>query len=357
MASLEGCRIEAAVRAVAGTDADLSLMMGTHSSKKCKPRSRVRDKKNNKTVLFFAGFQMGEISQGVHLDLDDDDSKETQGSELGAKNECKSGENYTLAEEGEDIDDIVDCYEDLYEYSNTGNRKKSCRQSSVASGSTGKPKSQPSGLVKIAHENKASRIDWNVSKNCSAQKDNIGKKLVKQGVKKFGFDIYHRRTEPPIRSASRKRWDHPKKCNNRYSTNNQRKQRHQGRECEDHPAALRYELKSNNLPEDGGSHMNKIIDLQHRDLTPEDYELLLMLDDSVTPKTVSESLLQSLVVKTVEEAKTVGELCSICMELYQASQMVKQLPCAHFFHEDCIDMWLSNSSLNCPLDGLAVEVT
>lgn len=357
MATMEGCRIEAAVSPVVGTDADHSMMMGTHSSKKCKPRSQVRDKKNSKTVLFFAGFQMGEISQGVHLDPEDDDSKQIQGLELAVKNECKCEEDYILEEgEGEGIDDVTDCYEDVYEFSNS--RKNSCRQSSGGSGSAaGKPKSQPSGLVKIAHENKASRKEWNISKNCSAQKDNIGKKLDKQGVKKFGFDIYHRRTEPPVQSPGKKKWNQPKKCSNRYSTNNPRKQRHHGRECVDHPAALRYELKSSNLPEDGGSHMNKIIDLQHRDLTPEDYELLLMLDDSIAPKTVSESLLQSLVVKTAEEARTVGELCSICMELYQASQTVKQLPCAHFFHEDCIDMWLSNSSLNCPLDGLAVEVT
>ena len=354
MASVEGCRIEAEVSRAADTGADLSMMMGT-SSKKHKPRNRVRDKKNTKTVLFFAGFQMGEISQGVHLDVEENDSKQTQGLELGpgANNEGKAGDAYILEEE--DIDDVVDGYEDVYEFSN--NRKNSGRQSaSGASGSTGKPKSQPSGLVKIAHENKASRKEWNVSKNGTAQKDNIGKKLEKQGVKKFGFDIYQRRTEPPAQTG-RKKWDQPKKCNNRYATNNSRKQRHQGRECVDHPAALKYELKSSNLPEDGGSHMNKLIDLQHRDLTPEDYELLLMLDDSIAPKTVSESLLRSLVVMKVEEAKTVGELCSICMELYQASQTVKQLPCTHIFHEDCIDMWLSNSSPNCPLDGLAVEVT
>lgn len=361
MASMEGCVIEATVSTCTvsqGTiDADLpTVMVGTSSSKKRKPRSRVRDKKNSKTVLFFAGFQMGEISQGVHLDVEENDSKQTQGSELrstGAESECKFEEGYILEEE-EDIDYVTDCYEDVYKFSN--NRKSSCRQCSGVSGNTGKPKSQPSGLMKIAHENKASRKEWNVSKNCSAQKDNIGKKLEKQGVKKFGFDIYQRRTEQPVQTGQKK-WDKPKKCNNRYSTNNPRRQRHQGRECADHPAALKYELKSSNLPEDGGSHMNKLIDLQHRDLTPEDYELLLLLDDSVAPKTVSESLLQSLAVMTVEEAKTVGELCSICMELYQASQVVKQLPCAHFFHEDCIDMWLSNSSLNCPLDGLAVEVT
>ena len=356
MASMEGCRIEAAVSRLA--DADLPMMVGS-SSRKRQPRSRVRDKKNSKTVLFFAGFQMGEISQGVHLDVEDDDSdRKTQGLEPGSDH-SESGMDYTLEpEEEEDIDDVMDCYEDVYGLFN--HRKNSCKHSSSSLGGTGKPKSQPSGLVKIAHENKASRIEWNVSKNCSAQKDNIGKKMEKQGVKKFGFDIYQRRTEPPVQ-AGKKRWDQSKKCNNRYSTNNPRKERRrQGRpECVDHPAALKYELKSSDLPEDDGSHthMNKLVDLQHRDLTPEDYELLLLLDESVAPKTVSEGLLQSLVVMTVEEARTVGELCSICMELYQASQSVKQLPCAHVFHEDCIDMWLSNSSLNCPLDGLAVEVT
>lgn len=354
MASMEGCKTEAEISTQPiTTDAELSIMMMPAPSKKHKHRSRIRDKKNiNKTVLFFAGFQMGDISQGVHLDSEESNSKQTQEVELGADNKYRPGDAYILEEEEEEMsDDVIDRYdlhEDVYEFSN--NRKNGCRQSSGGSGSACKPKSQPSGLMKIAHENKASRKQWNVSKNCSAQKENVGKKLEKQGVKKFGLDIYYRRTEPPIQSGR-------KKCYNHYSTNNPRKQRYQDRECADHPAALKYELKSSNIPEDGGSHMNKLIDLQHRDLTPEDYELLLMLDDSVAAKTVSQSLLQSLIVMTVEEAKTVGDLCSICMEIYYATQTVKQLPCSHVFHEGCIDMWLSNSSLNCPLDGLAVEVT
>ena len=358
MASLGGCNTEAEISTQPiTTDAESSILMMPAPFQKRKHRSRVRDKKNNsKNVLFFAGFQMGEISQGVHVDSEESDSKQTQELELGADNNCKLGDAYILEEvEEEDIsDDIIDYYEDVYELST--NKKNSCRQTSGGSGSAGKPKSHPSGLMKIAHENKSSRKEWNVSKNCSAQKDNIGKKLEKQGVKKFGLDIYYRRTEPSVESG-RKKYNQPKKYFNRYSTNNSRKQRHQDRECVDHPAALKYELKSSNIPDDGGSHMNKLFDLQHRDLTPEDYELLLLLDDSVAPKTVSQSLLQSLVVMKVEEAKTVGELCSICMEIYHATQTVKQLPCAHIFHEECIDMWLSNSSLNCPLDGLAVEVT
>ena len=343
----EGHRTEAEISTHPTDNTDF-LMVGA-PSKKRKTRSRVRDKNNSKTVLFFAGFQMGEISQGVHLDVEENDIKQTQELNVGADKECKSGD---ILEE-EETEDVIDCYEDVYEFSN--NRKNSCRQSSCASGG-GKPKSHPSGLMKIAHENKASRQKWNVAKNCGAQKDNVGKKFDKQGIKKFGFDIYQRRAELPIQSGKQK-WDQPRKCYNHCSTNHPRKQRHHNKESVDHPAALKYELKSSSIPDDGGSHLNKLVDLQHRDLTPEDYELLLLLDDSVTPKTVSKTLLQSLAVMSVEEAKTIGELCSICMELYHTSQTVKQLPCAHIFHEHCIDMWLSNSSLNCPLDGLAVEVT
>lgn len=320
---------------VGARDDDVFVISGT-SPKKHKHRNKVKENTGNKkTVLFFAGFQMGEISQGVHFDVNEDNASE-----------CHESDDKCTSEEPLDHnvdDDDVDFYED-FEFSNG----KKCSRVSSSTPGNAKPKAHShNGLMKIAKENKSSRRAWNVAENCGAQKDNVGKRLEKQGIKKFGFDIYQKRAEPS------KKPDKTKKHYNRYSSNNSRRHK----ENVDHPAALKYELKSSNIPGDAESHLSKLIDLQHRDLTPEDYELLLRLDDSVAPKTVSKDLLQSLVVITAEAAETIGELCSICMELYTASQTVKTLPCEHVFHEDCIDMWLSNSSLNCPLDGLAVEVT
>ena len=100
--------------------------------------------------------------------------------------------------------------------------------------------------------------------------------------------------------------------------------------------------------------VNVLINLQNRDLTPEDYELLLRLDERVAPKTVSKKILNSFTTDHVTEAEVNGE-CTVCMENYQVCQERKHLPCGHIFHSSCIDTWLQNSSLNCPLDGLSVE--
>ena len=39
--------------------------------------------------------------------------------------------------------------------------------------------------------------------------------------------------------------------------------------------------------------------------------------------------------------------CIICMDGFNENELVKQLPCGHIFHGDCIDHWLSQQK-NCP---------
>lgn len=135
-----------------------------------------------------------------------------------------------------------------------------------------------------------------------------------------------------------------------------------------------------------------LLALQHRDLDPEDYDLLLRLDERVKPKTAETSLLDSLRVEVVTEPEVFFDasaavdvsdsstltavdqltsspseqpdgyidadapltVCGVCLEQYDVGQRRKYLPCGHAFHADCIDSWLSQSSLNCPLDGLPI---
>ena len=103
--------------------------------------------------------------------------------------------------------------------------------------------------------------------------------------------------------------------------------------------------------------LNVLMALQDRDLTPEDYEILLRLDERVKPKTLEEEILESFRTDdvTLEVAQNATEPCAVCLEPYQEGQMCKFLPCGHYFHGNCIDMWLKNSSMNCPLDGLPVD--
>eukprot|EP01103_Thecamoeba_quadrilineata_P009458 TRINITY_DN19220_c0_g1_i1.p1 TRINITY_DN19220_c0_g1~~TRINITY_DN19220_c0_g1_i1.p1 ORF type:complete len:167 (+),score=32.56 TRINITY_DN19220_c0_g1_i1:546-1046(+) len=105
----------------------------------------------------------------------------------------------------------------------------------------------------------------------------------------------------------------------------------------------------------------QLLDLMSRDLTPEDYELLLLLDDTVKKKTLASktnNISNRARLVSVQEAEKLAEeeaLCTICLCNYEPSQYLVPLPCGHNFHKDCIVTWLSSSSVNCPVDGLPVE--
>lgn len=44
-----------------------------------------------------------------------------------------------------------------------------------------------------------------------------------------------------------------------------------------------------------------------------------------------------------------ADTCAICVDEFQENVVVRELPCGHIFHPDCIDEWLSNYSSMCPL--------
>jgi len=41
--------------------------------------------------------------------------------------------------------------------------------------------------------------------------------------------------------------------------------------------------------------------------------------------------------------------CSICQEEFVEQEEIKKTPCAHFFHESCLQEWLENYAKSCPL--------
>lgn len=40
--------------------------------------------------------------------------------------------------------------------------------------------------------------------------------------------------------------------------------------------------------------------------------------------------------------------CTICIYDFENNEKIKQLPCGHLFHPNCIDNWLGNYSYKCP---------
>ena len=127
-----------------------------------------------------------------------------------------------------------------------------------------------------------------------------------------------------------------------------------GNHMHDDPAVVEnFALRAGNTPKGMQDMAGFLLSLQFREVTPEDYEFLLRLDESVPTKTVSGKRLANLREDTASDEHT-HEVCGVCMENYEVGQMRKNLPCGHVFHSNCIDKWLGQSSTNCPLDGLEI---
>jgi len=106
-----------------------------------------------------------------------------------------------------------------------------------------------------------------------------------------------------------------------------------------------------------------LIELQSREITPEDYELLMVLDETVEKAATPSSVVEQLPTMPYKEvAQRQGKpsaneenLCLICYCEYELEEIVCTLPCSHIYHAPCIHRWLTEKSTTCPLDGLSVE--
>jgi len=96
----------------------------------------------------------------------------------------------------------------------------------------------------------------------------------------------------------------------------------------------------------------QLAEITSRELTPEDYEMLLLLDAQVKPKTAEKTSVESLRESVLAESDCSGgnaSDCAVCMCPFEIGNTVKHLPCKHYFHKSCIVPWLQGHSQNCPL--------
>jgi len=98
-----------------------------------------------------------------------------------------------------------------------------------------------------------------------------------------------------------------------------------------------------------GLSMQQMLDMCNRDLTPEDYDLLLRLDEAVAKKTVKQETLTNLMEQIIDKEAQLAEVCTVCMFNYELGDRAKYLPCNHFFHVDCIVPYLSSYGQSCPV--------
>ncbi|CAF3439417.1 unnamed protein product, partial [Rotaria sp. Silwood2] len=115
-----------------------------------------------------------------------------------------------------------------------------------------------------------------------------------------------------------------------------------------------YTINENNILDDptfDDAMIAFLLDMQNRDLSPNDYEMLLRLDERVKRKTVDTHILDKFPTLNVNEIH-LNDQCTICMETYNLGQKIKSLPCSHIFHIHCIETYLKEFSVQCPLDNL-----
>jgi len=98
---------------------------------------------------------------------------------------------------------------------------------------------------------------------------------------------------------------------------------------------------------------SQVSELFDREITPDDYDMLLQLDETIAKHTASKASLATLM--SVPAASCLGEYCTICLGKFQKGDDVTALSCDHPFHSSCVLKWLSEHSRRCPVCGHETE--
>lgn len=76
----------------------------------------------------------------------------------------------------------------------------------------------------------------------------------------------------------------------------------------------------------------------------------LQTDQTQTEKATPEMIKQLGSYRRIKEDDTlIDNDCVICMSNYQKDEGVRELDCKHTFHKKCIDKWLKEGSVCCPV--------
>ncbi len=95
--------------------------------------------------------------------------------------------------------------------------------------------------------------------------------------------------------------------------------------------------------------------LMTRDLSANDYELLLALDNTVAAKTIKK--VDDVLSAVAPGSVAADDCCMICLDEMAACPLAElaSLPCKHTFHRKCIADHLGKFSRRCPIDNLSLE--
>ncbi|ORX90034.1 hypothetical protein K493DRAFT_63170 [Basidiobolus meristosporus CBS 931.73] len=56
-----------------------------------------------------------------------------------------------------------------------------------------------------------------------------------------------------------------------------------------------------------------------------------------------------------ENEEAAQSVCAVCLDDFKVGDEVRELPCCHIYHVDCIDPWLTTKSGTCPMCKLAIS--
>uniref|UniRef100_A0A7S2K986 RING-type domain-containing protein n=1 Tax=Zooxanthella nutricula TaxID=1333877 RepID=A0A7S2K986_9DINO len=229
---------------------------------------------------------------------------------------------------------------------------------SAAAQSAGSSSYGPSRPTRAAHSAAAAhpyaRHPW--------RRDNQGEDSAGAAAGRRSFNASTRRLGRPCEDDHRRHWERDHRDHRDYRNHRDHRDHCEYRDHRDHrdhhDHRHRWSHSAPGLNDNEslpcGLTAGEVYSLLTREIQPEDYDLLLRLDEGVARPTVSKESVQGLPRASREEF--MGRECGVCLDAFGSGDAVVALPCRHYFHEACITKWLTECRHTCPLCGEAVAV-
>jgi len=104
-----------------------------------------------------------------------------------------------------------------------------------------------------------------------------------------------------------------------------------------------------------GLRQAEALDMMTRELTPEDFEALSKLDESLPKRdTVEQTAVDSLQRRLGRDCTEAD--CGVCLLPLDPAKEAACLPCKHAFHPACIGKWLTQCKNTCPLCSTPIDL-
>ncbi|CAD8051424.1 unnamed protein product [Paramecium sonneborni] len=105
--------------------------------------------------------------------------------------------------------------------------------------------------------------------------------------------------------------------------------------------------------------MENFHEYQDQEIDPDamTYEQLLELEEQIgnVPKGLTKQQIKQLPKRILNQDNIPEDKCSVCLFEFKEEEKVRELPCKHIYHSNCIKNWLQNNK-QCPLCKTEIEI-